>query len=308
MQRTAYASTFAAATLLSLSALWAARPTSGTPSTEKKLIEAHTLTPEDQARIGSKNAWIAAAKKISDRTQNEEAKKIAESVLPYLLTVTPYSKGFHFLEAGKTPPSVAFFPLVPADLLKPYLTRLTSGRHTFSQYEPQENLLIVNDFEPCSDFWKGMSLLREGQHAETQLSVPYNTKDSWVFSEHQRNAFSFEDRLMSKIGGSAYEELLDREIVRIRADAMKRGSKGFKSQPGSFTMVIIPQRGPYNPELDKIFTPALSETERENRQTNFWIHAVFKAYEEDSGKGPDADFGKALFIQTLYQQANVFRI
>ena len=87
----------------------------------------------------------------------------------------------------------------------------------------------------------------------------------------------------------------------------KLGIDGMKRQKGAFTNITLPSRTEYNPGLDNALGPALSTLEKDARQTAFWIHAVFKMYEQDRGIGADAESGKAAFMHTIYLQGGVLK-
>lgn len=270
-------------------------------------VERHASASEELHRIAVKNQWVAAAKKIAGETRDIQAKAVVDAVLGSLVAVMPVPQGVRLLESAKPDgPWTGFLPLLPTDLSKPYLGHLTAAGNIFAQYQPENNVIIVKEFSSSSEFWKGIMLLHEGQHASDMIFATYEWRNPQVFAEKERDVHNFQNRLMSKIGGANYHRLLQHEITRIRADLTRQGLKGFQRQPGAETRITVLSRTAYYAELDTVFSPALSQLEKDARQTHFWFHAVFAAFEEDRGKNLDAEVGKAAFLRAVYKQGNVF--
>lgn len=274
--------------------------------TNAQTKQPHILTPLDQKRIAIKKEWIAAAKKIYDQTQDPEAKMVVDAILPAMITAAPNPKGVMILEAAMpNAPWTYFVPLFASDKQIPMFRKFIDNPHIFASYGPDVRGLTVREIDPCSQFWKGISLLHEAHHAGDTLFEPYDWKNPQIFAAKERDVHNFENRLMAKIGGVAYNQLLQKEVARLRAELKKQGLNGVKRQAGPMTNYSLPNRTDYMPELDKILTPALSQMEKDARQTHFWIHAVFTLYEQDRG-GADGENGKAAFLFTVYQSEGIF--
>lgn len=269
---------------------------------QQKQPGSSALTTQDKQRIAVKQQWIEKAKKIANQTQDPEAKAITDFVFPYILTVAPVnSRGdVKFLEAA-TPnkPWFQLLPLLASDkTMLRGLPEFQTDRHSFARYDPDSKTIFVSTLEPYSDFWKGLMLLHEADHAGASTYQPYDWHNPQIFSEKERDVHEFQNRLSVKIGGFAYDQLLRKEKTRIRNLLQQRGLKPGMAQAGM---------ADYYPELDKIFTPAQSRFEQLARQTSFWIHANFELLDETYGKGPEAERRKALFLYTGYKKEGILK-
>lgn len=261
----------------------------------------------DKKRIEIKNQWALAATKICERVQDAEAQIVLEKIVSNLLTVAPVPQGIMFVEESEHKRGnmwVAFLPLLLEDSDKEWVRHLMN-RNGFAMYHPDNNTISVRDFEPCSEVWKGIMMLHEAHHAGDMLFLPYDWRNPQTFSEKERDVHNFQNRFLSLMDGSVYQDLLEKEIARMRAFLDQQGFDGMKKQVGSHTNIVLPNRTEYYPELDEILTPSLCDFEKDCRQTHFWIHAIFTMYERDRGEGMEAEVGKAAFLQAIYRRGGV---
>lgn len=267
------------------------------------------LSQTDLVRIETKKKWISAAKQIYLKTQDEEVKMVIDLILDNMITAKPMPpNNMQVLEGAKAnSPWTALMPVIREDVQMAHMKKFLENKNVFASYGPENRVITVRDLEPCSEFWKGIMLLHEAHHAGDLIFQPYDWKNPQLFSEMEKNVHNFQNRLTSKIGGLIYDTILLKEINRIRIDLKKLGIDGMRRQKGAFTNITIPSRTDYYPELDKALTPALSQLEKDARQTAFWIHAVFKMYETDRGQGSDAESGKTTFLHVLYVQGGMFK-
>ncbi len=266
-----------------------------------------SISRGDLDRIKIKKQWVSAAEKIAHETKDKEALAVVSAVLQNLVAAAPTSGGVRVLESSREDiPFTVFLPLVSQDTSNKTFKDIVLNRGIFATYQHQNRTIIVKEVEPSSEVWKGLMLLHEGHHAGDLLYEPYDLDDPELFSDHERHVHNFQNRLTSAIGGFTYDRLLRKEVARIRTELKKQGLDGVKRQAGASTNLTIPNRTEYYAELDDALTPALSQFEKDARQTSFWIHAVFMIYEEDRPLH-DAEVGKSIFLRMVYQRGGVLK-
>lgn len=145
-----------------------------------------------------------------------------------------------------------------------------------------------------SQTFKGILLAHEGLHVMRFLEHPYEEQSEEEYCEEERIAHEFQNRLMLALGGRAYENLLQAEANRLYADVKKSGRRVSEA---------FSEKGKYHAEMDAIFGPALSDYEREFRETGLWIHANFIVIDRYVKK--DAEDAKSRFLLTIYQENGI---
>jgi hypothetical protein len=239
---------------------------------------------EGVRHIEVKKQWVEAARKVYTQTQDAEAKMLIDTILSAMVAVAPVGKeAARVLEPSNPNTFWTFFLSVSPE-------EMMFSKNVFAEYRPDIRRLMVKDV-PCSQLWKGLILLHEAHHARANFVYPYNWRDKRLFASSERDTHNFQNRLMAKVGGSTYNRLLLKEVARLRQEMMARVSARI---PG--------QAVKYMQELDSVFGPALSQEERDTRQTHFWIHAVFVLIEQNKGQGLQAEDGKAAFLFSVYQK------
>ncbi len=266
--------------------------------------KATPLTATEQQRITAKRNWIADAQLVYQRTQDPEAKMVLDMILSNTVAVAPAPQGIKFLEAARPgSPWTALLPMISSDQMLVAMQPKFSGQF-LATYQQDLRVMFVREYLPTSQIFRGLMLLHEAHHAGDLLYQPYDSQNPQMFAAKERDVHNFQNRLMSKLGGARYKQLLDAEVRRLRAGLLKNGLKGVQIQPGGLTSITFPRRTPYNPGLDEALTPALSQMEKDTRQTHFWFHAIFTLYEQD--RSPvDAEAGKANILLTLYREAGI---
>jgi len=151
---------------------------------------------------------------------------------------------------------------------------------------------------PISTSWRGIILAHEGFHAYDFLSKPYDWNDPKTFAEHEVQAHTLQNGLMSEAGGEAYQKYLEKEVERLRKTIVIR-KEGADSYVKSY-----PNRSVYNVELDHVFGPTESEFEKDIRATHTWIHAVFSLIEKDFPSKQHLHL-KREFLVSLYRDAKI---
>ncbi len=261
--------------------------------------EAPTLSPTDQVRLAAKSRRVQAAEKIYDETKDPEAGAVLEQVLRNMITISPRGNGnMRLLEKKGKPPITYFLPVLEEDKkLEEQIIALALNENAAAVYEPVDRILAVNEIESYSEFYEGLIALHEGHHAYMSVDLQ-KLGDPQTFAEDERITHDFENRLVSIVGGFSYDHLLRTEVTRLRME-VRRWEQDNKSRMETGE-TYVPSMAPYNPALDRIFTPALSEHEKGTRVMHFWIHAYFKMCDEDYPK-TEAEAKKIRFLRGVYQ-------
>lgn len=238
--------------------------------------------------------WIAQADAIAQKTKNPQAIKIVDLLKTNGVMCRPNENGIQFLE-GATPGKtwVGFVPIMKNEVMpnQKWKDMAESNDGAGAHYIADANTIVLLDSTPTSPIFKGIILLHEGNHAAIALFNPYDQSDLRLFCYDERDTHEFQNSLMAAVGGKVYQDMLNKEIQRMKDIDDKNGIRHADAFTG---------RGPYNPELDKIFGPAQSQVERDLRQTHIWIHAVFTMIDM-YGSG-DKEDNKARFLRTMYHR------
>lgn len=263
------------------------------------------LTPEEAGKMVIErravlNDWLKEADEIAKRTKDPVAAKIVQLIRDGAVIGRPNPKGVQFLEAPKSDstPWMTVVPVMPNDDRTGKWENMVSYDYAAAQYLPDARAIVINPNIPTSPLFKGFILLHEGNHMGIDLFTPYDQSDHQLFCEDERNTHEFQNKLMSEIGGKAYQDILEQEINRL---------KSVNAQNGGTVGRNIPQRTLYHDSLDKVFGPALSEHEKDLRETHLWIHAYFTLIDRELPGGYEAkEDSKAKFLFTLYSRKGMF--
>ena len=266
---------------------------------------------DDLVRVGIKNTWVSSAATVVTLSGNLEAETIMRAVLANMVTVEFWQTSFKSVESGelvKISPAgpLSFFPLISADAQNPQLNRLLSERRVFARFDARNHAIEVFNFAACSQIWKGISLLHEGFYARNFPMVL--SHDPHVFVIHEVLAQELQNKVVSSIGGKQYEQLLNAEVARMRKYMSDNGLADTRAKNGVYPAIFFPVRTAYNPNLDAIFSPAMSQLEKDARQNQLWLQAAFTIYDQDRGghakANEDAENGKRLFLYKTYAAYN----
>lgn len=162
-----------------------------------------------------------------------------------------------------------------------------------AMFRPDSTTILLKAHVKYTLPWKAMMLLHEGHHAYTFLTTPYDWRNRGIYLSRERDTHAYQNRVLSEYGGNPYQQILDREVLRLEGLTKEHGSV-----PG--TMFFM------NKEiaafaLDAVFGPSLSESERGVRTAHFMIHAHFELLERHL---TDYLGGQVAFLDWLYNNAN----
>lgn len=251
--------------------------------------------PEE--RKAAVNKWIDCGRRIAIQTFDHEAYEIIDFLSKRSIIVAPVIiNGRSATQIITETKSKEFMILL---WLKEDRRLSISFQRKFDQilianYHPDNKALQIKN-KNISDIWKGLIILHEGKHVKESIKTPYNWRDPMVYSQYERDAHIFQNRLAMIIGGEAYKVALEYEIARIES-ALKETKEFFGKIVGV---------GNYNKMLDKAFGPAQSKDEIDIRQTATWIDAYFHVIDKRYGK--EGKEIKALFLKRIYQQGGIIK-
>ena len=221
----------------------------------------------------SKNYWLSCAKMLCDKTHDSESIATYNTLTDIATIFYDSNKYKIFDQSDNTHPRLFFLAITPEDtvinksLIRNFVDLGVSGLFCF-------DTIFVSEYDNYSDLEKGIIVLHEGKHSTNVYHVQYNLGLTREYSE--MCSYELENKVMKKYGGGEYEKILNREVSLF---CYYSDFLNIKINT-AFDPRIFPKRG-YQPELDAIFGPALSETERNIREFQFYIHAVFQYIDEN---------------------------
>lgn len=237
-------------------------------------------------------SWLKDARDVANKTQDEEAKKIADflerstgigvargnSITPIFLQPNDGTK-------------VLLLPILNSDANDgDGLAEISSSRSFMAMFVQEHELILLRPV-PVSDVWKGIILLHEGRHALNFAAVQGSRVNQESMAAEERDTHEFQNRITAKLGGERYAQVLQEEITRQHSYT---GSTRF---PLGTEFADI---GRYQPGLDEAFGPAKSDDERASRETQVWTHAIFMLVDEDS-RIADKESYKAALLLLVYK-------
>jgi hypothetical protein len=154
-------------------------------------------------------------------------------------------------------------------------------------YISKMGTLILKEVHPISPFMKGITLIHEGNHAKSN-----SLTDDFSRAIEEKVTFELQFKIMSQIGGLAYQKVLNKEMQRIRDTLNLPGRKQQRNFPGWIEVT-------YNKDLDKIFGSALSNYEKDVRTSVVWLQAIFNLLSEKVIEG-DVEENKIAFMLEYY--------
>ncbi|MDP3244276.1 MAG: hypothetical protein Q8M83_01315 [bacterium] len=248
---------------------------------------------KERAKI--KAEWFKSAKEVAHKINDKEANEIFQFLENNAILAAPNERGVQFLEAGKDNNWIAIIPLLKKDRDVSELWEKVFATNAAAHFLPKARSVVIKSYIPYSMTGRAIIFLHEGYHAYTFVKNPREEEQSVrEYCYEEVRAHTFQNKVMSLLGGKKYQEILDKEIVRIAADAKKCGGKiGDK----------IISRAEYDERIASAFGQPASQTEKDYIQTSIWVHAVFTFLDKEF-KG-DVEDQKALFLKTLYEKMGI---
>ncbi len=211
--------------------------------------------------------WFSGSEKVLSQIKDPEVRAMIHFLKTNAVPGEPHESGVISLESGNTREWFSFVPMVPGDenlhqkwsefFREPLGVQFSLGMRT----------MIVNDSTTLSEVGRTLALMHEGFHVHYFVSGPSGMDQSEAeICREEMLASTFQQKVMTLLGGLEYKELLDQEVIRIT-----------KLQLDGRGLFILPP-APYQPALGQVFgVETISVVEQEMFQESFWRHALFTA-------------------------------
>lgn len=241
--------------------------------------------------------WISSAREVAQFANDREANEVMRFIEKCAIVVGPYvvdgKTATVLLDEKDVTCILGIQPLLHEDqkLGGFWKEAFEQGQQAFLGFAKQFPIITVLD-DGMNRKIMGAILLHEAAHALIQLNPryekPVGEKEEFqdrVFQEYQ--VYSMEFRLLEKVGGKEYLDLLQKEINRI--EPVYRNENGVPDPD----LVISQEIG------EKVFPDSSG---KKVSTPLFWAHAVFKVIEKVHGKTDEAEIGKLNFLHMAYDQ------
>lgn len=237
--------------------------------------------------------WLKSTREVVQKINDQEATEEFQFIEKNLILATPNKKGVQFLEGAKSNTWLAIVPLLKKDKKVSEQWRDLFSANTAAHFLPGARAIVVKDYVPYSPAGKAIVFLHEGYHACNFIKNPYGEQSEKEYCYEEVRTHTFQNKVMSLLGGKKYQAVLDKEVKRISSMAKKSGD--------TFS---VPNRIEYDKDLAVALGKPASQPEKDFIQTSVWIHAVFVFLDKSFEK--DAEDHKALFLKTLYREGGIF--
>ncbi len=213
-------------------------------------------------------------KSISDKAPALGSQEISRVVfcvdINYLANGMPRVESIEALENKKTSNLILFIPVLKGE------RELSKNWRDLSflspaQYVPAIKAIVVDGDVKYSQAGKIIALSREYYRAYALSNDLYTEEDYWLM---EKDAQSFQNKVISFLGGEKYYEFVYAEARRIN----KKVNNKKTEKLGCF----LPEPTAYNKQLIKIFGKPESREEEIYIQRILWIDAMFVIIENDT--------------------------
>ena len=253
----------------------------------------HELTPDEiERRTHSAQEWANSVNEVVEKTQDIEAKHLLNSVLSGIAVGLPDPERYLIPVKGPENPTIIFVPIFNSDSEINNITKMmTSPNSSQAAYytENRPGRIYFNGEVAISSLLRGVLMLHEAKHAQFFESNQFrqgNDLDHWY---EEMATFEFEFKLLQKLCGESYDEIIDKSVARFIDEYDDKDGKG----------VTLPQAGSLDINaIEEILGPSLSEREPALRKSIVWMNVVFRMIEAIY---PDtAARDKAMFLRQIY--------
>jgi hypothetical protein len=257
------------------------------------LIAGTSCTDVAKKRSAIKAEWLKCTREVTNKINDKEATEIFQFLDKNLILAEPCAEGIKFIEGSKSTSWLAIVPLQAGDDKFSEQWQEAFTKNAIAYFVNQIRAIIIKSHVAFSPAGKAIIFLHEGYHGCAFIEQPYEQQDEKEFCYEEVRAHTFQNKVMSLMGGKRYQEILDREVERISADTTKSGNE-----------ISLPNRTDYNQDLAAIFGEPASGLEKDYIQTSIWIHAIF-VFLDERHKGKAEDL-KAIFLRSLYKDMEIF--
>jgi len=246
--------------------------------------------PDERDKI--RKVWLDATRTVVHRIRDQQANKIFQFVEKNSILGIPNEKGVLVAEDAKSANWFIIIPLREEDKKINQEWAMIFEASLVGCFVKEIRSLVLMDYIPFSSNIKAIVLLHEGYHAKIFCENPYEEQSDYEYCLEEVRVCTFQNRVMSLIGGKKYQAILNKEVKRIASLA--------NVSKGSFS---VPSRTEYNKELAKVFGKPASQIEKDFVQTSVWIHAVFTFLEKKFKK--ESLKQKVFFLKKIYEEGGI---
>lgn len=250
-------------------------------------ISAAKPKPLAGKRVGLYRSWLAAVSDVAIKSQDPKALELYKFICDHGLLAEPVydsTLSIRFLEGAKSGDTkwVAIVPTMATDHDSGQAWKKITAfpSQELGHYEPDYRTIVLNFHDSLSVTLRGLVMLKETYHAEKFISR-YGFKKPPLPNlteriEEEKKGFNFISGLTKILGGTAYEQMIKKEVKRIQGKIVSNFLRSGKFNYEDTPPVI------YDTELEKIFGQAKSEMDLINRRNVLWMSAFFQVIDSDT--------------------------
>jgi hypothetical protein len=270
------------------------------------LLSAGSLFAAEKTDISRRRVivkqWLSSGDEIVRKTGNQNGKAIMDFLHSSLFVGAPLSQNgkvaIKILEKpGKRKYYLCAVPLISGDRKINAEWENIYDRNLAASYDSAGDNphMILKEQGQYSKTWQGLIFVHEGSHALADAAGVLNEIGNPMArrSMGEYYAYGLETEMVEKIGGSAYQKLLQEEIGRLEKNYKK--NKKF----------LFPDYGRYRERLEVIFGKSQSGTEIGVRGSVFWINAVFRLIDRTYKSEDERGQRKVEFLRKNYENGNM---
>ena len=261
------------------------------------LFSGYARAGQSSVREQIKNSAVASLRDLAQRTQNKDTEQILQILEKQSITVVPTKNGFKEPVFQKKDGTVKIVVLIPTDAQYPFWYPILTNNAGFAWFFPAHDAIILKRDSNFHSLFRGIALDHEGWHARYFLKNPGNGDASDIqFSMEERDDYEHGNALLSIVGGVPYKIFLEKEMERMAPSVTKTNAEMHFPSPPEI----------YNEELEKIFGPAKSQSEKNFRISFVWVDTVFHYIDaHHGGTQAEKEIAKAQALLEGYRKIGV---
>ena len=235
--------------------------------------------PTDEERIRAADVWIGAAEDLANEADDAEAKEVAATLHEHRDILKPTEKGIELIKPAPQPvkgwsPITSLFP---SDQVKSSSWAVMVAMEDPVTFNTDYGTIVVKGAYPIDNRLRGLLILKIAHMSKYQSMKPPEDPILFVRSMMPSNQFSL--RLIRKLGGTVFDDLVAKGVAIVRSDARARGYLPGSGAPETFE--------PPSQIFDTPF-PARIQIEQRLRVTEYFI-AVFLQWIDEDFKGSPSE-------------------
>jgi len=232
--------------------------------------------------------WLREINRVAVSINSDELNKISFFLNKNAVLGAPHQFGVRLLEGGKKRSlAIIFVPVFQEDCSLGREWESFFNSDVAVEFLPDIRVLSINTRIKFSWLAKAVALAREGYVAHEFIGINCKSECEIYYNFVNKDAQSFQHKIMELWGGKSYCKLVYEEANRIARVIKKNDAKGF----------FLPMPTAYDRRISRIFIKPLSSDEGSFWQTGVWTNSVFVAIENNPGG--DVGEQKMLFLKAL---------